>query len=169
MELSKKLYQLRKQQGLSQEQLAEHLNVSRQAISKWESGTATPETDKLLAISNFFQVSLDYLMKESIEASDTSTAMPKPVNDSGQEVPFAETQQSPSAPAGTHAPGIILSIGGILALCIWGISSILHPENLEQLGASSMITIDGNGIFLLLCIATILFGAWLLMKDRHTN
>ena len=63
MALPEKLYALRKKSGLSQEQLAEALNVSRQAISKWEGGSATPESDKLLALSNYFGVSLDYLLK----------------------------------------------------------------------------------------------------------
>ena len=169
MELSEKLYQLRKQQGLSQEQLAGQLNVSRQAVSKWESGTATPETEKLLAISNYFKVSLDYLMKESIETFDTTAAKPEPANSSSQEVSIAEAQHSPAGPASTHAPGIILSIGGILALCLWGLLSLLRPEAQEQLAASSRITLDGNGIFLLLCIAAIVWGAWLLLKDRHSN
>lgn len=64
MALSEKLYTLRRKSGLSQEQLAEQLNVSRQAISKWEAGQSIPESDKLLSISNYFNVSLDYLMKE---------------------------------------------------------------------------------------------------------
>ena len=58
MALPEKLYALRKKSGLSQEQLAEALNVSRQAISKWEGGSAMPESDKLLALSNHFGVSL---------------------------------------------------------------------------------------------------------------
>ena len=62
--LSEKLYKLRKNSGLSQEKLAEQLDVSRQAISKWESGTAVPESEKLIAISNFFGVSVDYLLKD---------------------------------------------------------------------------------------------------------
>ena len=64
MALPEKLYTLRKKSGLSQEQLAETLNVSRQAISKWEGGSAMPESDKLLALSNYFGVSLDYLLKD---------------------------------------------------------------------------------------------------------
>ena len=64
MALPEKLYTLRKKSGLSQEQLAEALNVSRQAISKWEGGSAMPESDKLLALSNYFGVSLDYLLKD---------------------------------------------------------------------------------------------------------
>lgn len=69
MTFSEKLALLRKQKGLSQEQLAEQLNVSRQSISKWESQQALPETSKLLQISEIFGVSLDQLLKEDLEIS----------------------------------------------------------------------------------------------------
>lgn len=62
--LSERLYKLRKKSGLSQEQIAEQLNVSRQAISKWESGAAVPESEKLIIISEYFKVSVDYLLKD---------------------------------------------------------------------------------------------------------
>ena len=75
MALPEKLYTLRKKSGLSQEQLAEALNVSRQAISKWEGGSAMPESDKLLALSNYFGVSLDYLLKDG--APDAAPAAPQ--------------------------------------------------------------------------------------------
>lgn len=67
MTFAEKLYSLRTQYGYSQESLAEKLSVSRQAISKWELGTTLPETDKLIAISDFFDVSIDYLLKENIK------------------------------------------------------------------------------------------------------
>jgi len=63
MEFHDKLRKLRKEQGMSQEELAQQLNVSRQAVSKWESGQGFPETDKLLVIGNIFAVSMDYLFK----------------------------------------------------------------------------------------------------------
>ena len=66
MALSEKLYELRKKRALSQEQLAEQLGVSRQAISKWESGKAVPETDTLISISKYFDVSLDYCLGNCI-------------------------------------------------------------------------------------------------------
>ena len=78
MALSEKLYTLRKKSGLSQEQLAEQLGVSRQAISKWESGQSVPESDKLIVISNYFKVSLDYLLKEE---SEQETITETPVTD----------------------------------------------------------------------------------------
>lgn len=62
MDFNNRLYQLRKQKGLSQEELANRLNVSRQTISKWEVGDSTPDMEKLVAISDLFEVSLDKLV-----------------------------------------------------------------------------------------------------------
>lgn len=62
MEFNNKLYELRKQKGLSQEELAGRLNVSRQTISKWEVGESAPDMDNLVSISELFGVSLDELV-----------------------------------------------------------------------------------------------------------
>ena len=62
MEFNNRLYKLRKQSGMSQEELANRLNVSRQTISKWEVGDSTPDLEKLVAISDLFHVSLDELV-----------------------------------------------------------------------------------------------------------
>jgi len=64
MKFYEKLQTLRKEKGLSQEMLAEMLDVSRQAVSKWESGMTYPEVDKLIAISEIFNVTLDSLVKD---------------------------------------------------------------------------------------------------------
>src|SRR5699024_3154613 len=76
MSFGEKLQQLRKEKGLSQEDLAYQLNVSRQAVSKWESQNGYPEMEKMILISELFQVSLDYLLKEdyddSFQKTDTS-------------------------------------------------------------------------------------------------
>ena len=65
MEISEKILQLRKANNLTQEELAEKLNVSRQSVSKWESGQTIPELEKLIALSEVFQVTTDYLLKPS--------------------------------------------------------------------------------------------------------
>lgn len=70
MLFNEKIYKLRKENGLSQEALAEKLNTSRQAISKWENNQGYPETEKLLLISNLFNVSVDYLLKDTNENID---------------------------------------------------------------------------------------------------
>lgn len=76
MEFHNKLYQLRKQRGLSQEELANRLNVSRQTVSKWEVGDSTPDMEKLVAISDLFEISLDELVMDKAPAQ-TGDASPK--------------------------------------------------------------------------------------------
>ena len=151
MALSEKLYTLRKKSGLSQEQLAEQLNVSRQAISKWESGTSSPESDKLISISNYFNVSLDYLMKED--------------KDQSKDTPQTEQRESAQVANRTQrSVGFIICISGIICLIVWGLLSMLNPTASNQISESSMITVDGNGVFLFLCVIAIVVGAVLLLK-----
>ena len=71
MNFSEKLLTLRKAKDLTQEQLAEKLDVSRQSVSKWESGQVTPDLEKLVEISAIFDVTTDYLLKSS-EIDDLS-------------------------------------------------------------------------------------------------
>ena len=62
MEFRERLYQLRRQAGLSQEELANVLDLSRQAVQKWESGASRPDMDNLVALAGYFHVTLDYLV-----------------------------------------------------------------------------------------------------------
>lgn len=64
MEIGNKINQLRKLSGMTQEQLAEKLSVSRQTISKWESDRTSPDLESIVNISRIFHVSLDDLLKE---------------------------------------------------------------------------------------------------------
>ena len=63
MNVADRIQNLRKIKGISQEQLAEAIGVSRQAVSKWESEQSTPDLDKIVLMSNFFDVTTDYLLK----------------------------------------------------------------------------------------------------------
>ena len=78
MELYEKLYELRRASGMSQEELAEKLGVSRQAVSKWESGATQPELPKLIELSKIYQVSVDALLslEHAKEPQDSSPAAP---------------------------------------------------------------------------------------------
>ncbi len=67
MILADKITMLRKRSGWSQEELAERLGVSRQAVSKWESGTSLPDLDRIIKMSELFCVSTDYLLKDEVQ------------------------------------------------------------------------------------------------------
>lgn len=69
MKFNEKLIKIRKEKGLSQEALGEKLDVARQTISKWELGETTPEMDKLVKLSELFEISLDELIKDDSEIS----------------------------------------------------------------------------------------------------
>ena len=73
MEFNNKLYELRKQKGLSQEELANRLNVSRQTVSKWEVGESTPDMEKLVAISELFDISLDELVLNKVSEKEDAS------------------------------------------------------------------------------------------------
>lgn len=72
MKFNEKLIQLRKSSGFSQEELGHKLNVTRQTVSKWELGNTTPEMEKLIELSDLFNISIDELVKEK-EVPETIT------------------------------------------------------------------------------------------------
>lgn len=75
MKFHDKLIKLRKSKGISQEELAEMMDVSRQAISRWELGSTLPDVPNLLKISELFGVSADYLIRDNYEADTNNTAV----------------------------------------------------------------------------------------------
>ena len=70
MNISEKILLQRKKKGISQEDLANALNVSRQAVSKWESSQSVPDMDKIVALSSYINITTDYLLKDEIETID---------------------------------------------------------------------------------------------------
>ena len=70
MNISQKILLQRKKKGISQEDLANALNVSRQAVSKWESSQSVPDMYKIVALSSYFNITTDYLLKDEIETID---------------------------------------------------------------------------------------------------
>ncbi len=75
MILAEKIALLRRQKGWSQEELAGQLDVSRQAVSKWESGASIPDLDKILKLSGLFEVTTDYLLKDQLDQPDAPTVV----------------------------------------------------------------------------------------------
>ena len=88
MTISEKISILRRDAGMSQDELAEKLDVSRQSVSKWESGKAIPESDKILAMAELFDVTTDFLLKDSEEFEDDVTEE----EISAAEIPVADSE-----------------------------------------------------------------------------
>lgn len=113
MTLGEKLQFLRKSRGLSQEQLAEVLEVSRQAVSKWECGDSAPDLDKLRAICTYFGVTTDYLIWENPEDAPQGNDTAQKTTDHAAR---RETTRAFVRENG-HWLGYLLTIVGVVQLC----------------------------------------------------
>ena len=128
MTLHEKIYELRKKNGLSQEALAEILGVSRQSVSKWETGEATPEVNKLLSLSKLFGVTTDYMLNDETEEENVSETAKNEILSSDFEV----TSVSESRPIkkGRNVRTLVI----ILLICI--VLCMLLPLIMAILGYS---------------------------------
>lgn len=123
-----KLIQLRKKSGWSQEELAEQMNVTRQAVSKWEGAQAVPDLEKLLRLSQLFGVSTDYLLKDELETLEPDLAgesLP-----SMRRVTMEEANAFLSAKAATARPialGVFLCI--LSPICLLMLAAMSERPN----------------------------------------
>lgn len=97
MSLAKKMIELRKQNGLSQQDLADRLGVSRQAISRWETGAVQPLADSVKSLAQVFQVSTDYLLNDDLN-DPTPPHFPQPA-------PTPQEEPTPTRKHRKWAPG----------------------------------------------------------------
>lgn len=130
MTISDKIVQLRKQQGWSQEELSERLDVSRQSVSKWEGGLAAPGLDKIVELSRLFEVSTDYLLKDELE--EPAPTEPEPlVGEPLRQVTMAEASEFLAVKAQTAKPmalGVMLCIlSPICLLFLSGVAGVWRP------------------------------------------
>ncbi|WP_243660024.1 helix-turn-helix domain-containing protein [Miniphocaeibacter halophilus] len=79
--ISERLQNLRKERNYSQEELAEKLNISRQAISKWESGQGNPDIDNIIKLSEIYNISTDYILLGKDIKNNSSTNYPSSIQD----------------------------------------------------------------------------------------
>ena len=94
MECREKLIRLRKKQGLTQLELAEAVDVSRQAISKWEVGAAIPSIENLRSLSIFYGVPVDLLLNDELDLPDTKQVLPKEPSQQSEAPPAEESPLS---------------------------------------------------------------------------
>ena len=128
MNLADRIQQLRKRKGISQEELADRIGVSRQAVSKWESGQTSPDLEKIVLLSEFFEVTTDYLLKGA-SSETASTAQVRPVQAQTVQAQIEPAQTGPDQTAPVQsAPGAQIFIiagsalnliGLIAAAMIW--------------------------------------------------
>ena len=150
--IGEKLYQLRRARGFSQEQLAERIGVSRQTISKWEGGLSTPDLEKLIALADCFEISLDSLVRES-------------GNPLQEEVPEASISAgADSAEQIRRITGFVLLLLGAVSLVIAVLLLFLNPQTMESIGGSFAVTIDGSGMVYGLCILAMVVGVYLVIR-----
>ena len=124
--IGEKIALCRKKAGMSQEALAAELNISRQAVSRWETGEATPDTDKVVQLSRLFGVTTDYLLLDEIEASaapQTSASQPS--------APQADTLERKRPPSRLSV-GKCLLIIGLASLAAVLIESGFYSDTLNE-------------------------------------
>ncbi|MBQ9980721.1 MAG: helix-turn-helix transcriptional regulator [Oscillospiraceae bacterium] len=150
MPLGENIFNLRLARGMSQEELAELLGVSRQSISKWETGASVPELDKLIKMSELFEISIDNLVKgdETYSKPQSQTeAVPEP-----EQIPQKSTDTAVRQLQPRHIVGIIfiavylvavifglflLNAGGLLVAAVflspvllWGIICLIFKKRI---------------------------------------
>lgn len=119
MNFPEKLQKLRKERSWSQEELASRIAVSRQAVSKWELGTAVPDTDNIAQLSELFGVTTDYLIKDGLDSDEDIPAVAR----TAANVRKAE-QSRQLLIAGIVALVLGVIIIGVLRLCHRSLSLI---------------------------------------------
>lgn len=140
MKFHEKLYSLRKSNGLSQDELAEKLGVSRQAISRWEMGTAEPSAQNLIELSKLFGVSIDELLKDDLSLKEQqSTSEREDVN------PCAVRPRPKydilfivsivlivchALQVLNSLPVILFSVSILFAIVLWSVSCVFHAVNI---------------------------------------
>lgn len=158
MAFGEKLQSLRKQSGLSQEQLALQLGVSRQAVSKWELNDSLPDTEKIVQLSNLLHVTTDYLLKDGISKTNDK---PSPVINKSKRC--------------TRWLGIgCVLFSAISFFVVWTLEKIypapivnFNPETqLWKVGLANFIWVHGLENFMLILGIALIIGIGLIFHER---
>ena len=151
MKLGNNIYALRTRKGLSQGDLAEALDVSRQSISKWEVGGATPDLDKLLALCDLFEVTLDELVRGEISVAP---AVVQDAAESSNESPLPTASPHPS---GSHSTMKIVLITALVILGVLALPSLFFSPKAWP------------GLLILLILGSLGFALWTRGQDNRNH
>lgn len=141
----------------------------------WENGTSLPEIDKLILLSECFNVSIDYLVKEQSEdeqnGDDDDPSNIVKDNDSAGNVDLIKSEpdncnnidnekmKGSLSKSKIQFLGLIICVIGIVCMILWGVISVFMPSSTDRISTSSMIQLNGNGIVLLVCTILTVVGA----------
>lgn len=156
MEFHQRLQDLRKKRGMTQELLAEKLGITRQTVSKWERGESTPDFAYLVKISEWFQVSTDYLLKGKLPQSPQPSISAEPVTE----------HWKPQKSRPISILGVCLFFGGLIANVVLYVLSVIYPVDWMGNIGSYIVSLDGLlgflfwknivWLFALMCLAMII-------------
>ncbi len=157
MILAEKITMLRKQNAWSQEDLAEQLDVSRQSVSKWESGTSIPDLDKILKLSKLFGVSTDYLLKDDYEEI-TYTDTAGDCSSDDRHILSLEDADEYMTAVRTHSPKIALAVllfilSPVCLIIFGGLTDYLHILSEDMAGGFGtviLLTVIAVGVAIVL-------------------
>ena len=148
MNVSEKIRILRKSKGMSQEELAGKVNISRQAVSRWENGTALPDVDNIVQLSKLFGVTTDYLLMDSYESNEDS---PK-IKENNKilhanltrlaiifQAAFLNICMLPWEDPNTKVYATIIKVFLLLACSIWMASNHRYEKDLKQRAKNTKI------------------------------
>lgn len=159
MILGDKISALRRSNGMSQEELAERLDVSRQSVSKWESGNSIPDMNKILKLSEVFGVSTDYLLKDDVE-EDHTVVVDKSTSSDAHVVTLEEANSYMDTVRGVVAKqtlGIALCImSPVVLLALAGYSELkggAYEEMLAGIGVAILLVFVAIGVMMIVSSA----------------
>lgn len=156
-----KLIRLRKKNGWSQEELAEKLNVSRQAVSKWESAQTVPELEKLLQLSALFGVTTDYLLKDELEAEEYT-------RDGGESnVKHISLAQAQEFLRWRQKAAVLIAAGAFL--CIMAVTPLLLLSAAAEAGMAGMSEEAAAAVGLCLLVVLVTAGVALFVWCGFKN
>lgn len=162
MILAEKITNLRKKNGLSQEELAEKMQVSRQAVSKWESAQTIPDLEKILALSQLFGVTTDYLLKDEIENEEFT--------DEADHVPVKRVSLSLANEFLKCRKQASISIAVATFLCIFSIIPLLLLSAMTEVPEYSISEnfATGVGIVILLILVAVAVAIFVYCGFKNT-
>ena len=148
MNVSEKIRTLRKSKGMSQEELAGQVNISRQAVSRWENGTALPDADNIVQLSKLFGVTTDYLLIDSYKSDEDS---PK-IKENNKilhanltrlaiifQAAFLNACIYPWGDSNTIVLEMVIKLFPLLACSIWMASNHRYEKDLKQRAKNTKI------------------------------